>query len=283
MKLEFLRCAMLAVLLSLQTQAVFADSAEQVFASGEKLLAKADFDGALKAFAQAAKTDRTKPEYLQHYAMTNQIVGLRKRLATEQDAGQWEYVARGLHAFYVGQSLYAEALPLDRQIHERVNTAHSATLLAETQLVLNRNAEAAEVLATLEASKHTPGTRALQGLALARQGKTDEAEQIAKTIELGADSGPSMTYSLARLQAALGNADEAIGLLKRCFESIAPSQLDGYKQHAKLSPEFTKLVSTAGFAQVLETKSKVAESPCSGGSRCSNCPMRGNCPSSQQP
>ena len=118
---------------------------------------------------------------------------------------------------------------------------------------------------------------------MARQGKTDEARQIAKAIELGTDSGPGMTYSLARLQAALGNTDEAIGLLKRCFESIAPSQLDGYKQHAKLSPEFSKLVSTAGFAQVLETKSKVAESPCSGGSRCSNCPMRGNCPSSQKP
>ena len=283
MKLTLLRFAMLLVLLSLQTKMVFAESAEQTFANGEKLLAKADFDGALKAFAQAAKADRTKPEYLQHYAMVNQVVGLRKRLATEQDAGQWEYVARGLHAFYIGQGLYAEALPLDRQIHERLNSAYSAALLAETQLVLNRNAEAAEVLAALEVGKHTPGTRALHGLALARQGKTDEARKIAQTIELGTDCGPGMTYSVARLQAALGNTDEALSLLKRCFESIAPSQLDGYKHHAKLSPEFSKLVSTAGFAQVLETKSKVAESPCSGGSRCSNCPMRGNCPSSQQP
>lgn len=283
MKLDLLRFVMLVVLLSLETQTALAESAEQTFANGEKLLAKADFDGALKAFAQAAKTDRTKPEYLQHYAMVNQIVGLRKRLATEQDAGQWEYIARGLHAFYIGQALYAEALPLDRQFHERFSTAHSATMLAETQLVLNRNAAAAEVLAALEASKHTPGTRALQGLALARQGKTDDARQIAQGIKLATDSGPSTIYSLARLQAALGNTDEALGLLQRCFESIAPSQLDGYKRHAKLSPDFSTLVSTAGFVQVLETKSKVAESPCSGGSRCSNCPMRGNCPSSKQP
>jgi len=273
----------MALALSCQLRTVFADSAEQVFANGEKLLAKADFDGALKAFAQAAKADRSKPEYLQHYAMVNQVVTLRKRLATEQDPTQWEYVARGLHAFYIGQGLYTEALPLDRQIHERLNTAYSAALLAETQLVLNRNAEAAEVLAALPAAKQTPGTRALHALALVRQDKMEAARDIAQKIELGTDAGPGMIYSVARLQAALGNADAALGLLKRCFEGVAPSQLDGFKNHARLSPEFSKLASTAAFAQVLEAKSKVAESPCSGGTRCSNCPMRGQCPSSQKP
>jgi tetratricopeptide (TPR) repeat protein len=283
MKVSLLRFAALAVVLSCQPQTVLADSAEQVFANGEKLLAKADFDGALSAFAQAAKADRSKPEYLQHYAMVNQVVALRKRLATEQDAAQWEYVARGLHAFYMGQGLYTEALPLDRQIHERLNTAYSAALLAETQLVLNRPAEAAEVLAALPATKQTPGTRALHGLALARQDKPEAAREIAQQIALGPDSGPGMIYSVARLQAALGNTDAALGLLKRCFEGVAPSQLDGFKNHAKRSPEFSQLASTAAFVQVLETKSKVAESPCSGGTRCSNCPMRGQCPSSQKP
>jgi tetratricopeptide (TPR) repeat protein len=210
-------------------------------------------------------------------------VGLRKRLATEQDAAQWENTARGLHTFYIAQGLYAEALPLDQKIHERLNTAYSAALLAETQLVLDRNADAVAVLAALDATKHTSGTRALHGLALSRQGKEAEAQEIAKSIELGTDSGPGVIYSVARLQAALGNADESLALLKQCFESVAPSQLDGYKKHARLSPEFAKLAATPVFARVLETKSKVAESPCSGGTRCSNCPMRGNCPSSRNP
>ena len=37
------------------------------------------------------------------------------------------------------------------------------------------------------------------------------------------------------------------------------------------------MTSSAAFAQVLQTKSKVPESKCSGGSSCSTCPMRGNC------
>jgi tetratricopeptide (TPR) repeat protein len=274
---------MLVLVLTVQPQTLRADSADQAFAHGEKLLAKADFDGALKAFAQAAKADRANSEYLQHYALVNQIVNSRKRLATEKDAAQWEQLARGLHAFYIGEGLYGEALVLDRQVHERLNTASSAGILAETQLALNRPADATDVLTALDAQKHTPGTRALQGLALARQGKKDEARQIAHTVKLAADSGPGSIYTAARLQAALGNTDEALGLLKRCFQAVAPSQLDGFKNHAKRSPEFSSLVTTDAFAQVLETKSLVPESPCSGGTRCANCPMRGKCGGSQQP
>jgi tetratricopeptide (TPR) repeat protein len=282
MKMQWL-FPVLVLVLTVHPDALRADSAEQAFAQGEKLLAKADFDGALKAFAQAAKADRSNSEYLQHYALVNQIVGSRQRLATEKDAAQWEQLARGLHAFYIAEGLYGEALVLDRQVHARLNTAFSAGILAETQLALNRPADAADVLATLDAQKHTPGTRALQGLALARQGKADEARRIAQTVQLAADSGPGSIYTVARLQAALGNTDEALGLLKRCFQAVAPSQLDGFKMHAKRSPEFSSLVSTDAFAQVLETKSLVAESPCSGGSRCANCPMRGKCGGSQQP
>lgn len=264
-------------------QRVRADSAEQAFAKGEALLAKADFEGAARAFAQAARADRNKPEYLQHYTLVNRIVELRRQLAAERDVAQWEYLARGLHTFYISQGLYPEALALDEQIHRRVNSAQSATMLAETQLAMHKNAEAAGVLAALAPAKQTPTTQALQGLALVRQGQAAEASRLAAQIQLPADAGPGMIYSVARLQAATGNSDAALKLLQRCFESVAPSQLEGFKAHARQSPEFASQVSTAAFAKVLETQSKVAESKCSGGSRCSNCPMRGKCGGSQTP
>jgi hypothetical protein len=88
-------------------------------------------------------------------------------------------------------------------------------------------------------------------------------------------------YSMARLHAAVGNSPEALGLLTRCFESVAPSQLDGFKAHVRQSRDFADLAPDARFAKALQTKSKVPESKCSGGSRCAGCPMRGKCGNSQ--
>jgi predicted negative regulator of RcsB-dependent stress response len=269
--------AVLLLTLASLTGVAFADSAAQSFADGEKLLAKADFEGALKAFAQAAKADRSKPEYMQQYALVNRVVGLRKQLAAEEDAIQWENIARSLHSFYISRGLYEEALPLDEKIHKKLGSAYSAALLAETQLVLDRDADALKVLSELADTKQNANTRALKGLALTRLGKADEAREAAKAIELPADSGPATIYSVARVQAAVGNTDGALALLKRCFESVPPSQLENFKKHAKATREFARISTSSEFSKVFETASKVAESACSAGSNCASCPMRGQC------
>ena len=116
---------------------------------------------------------------------------------------------------------------------------------------------------------------------MARQGELEQARQIAAGIELAGDAGPGPVYSVARLNAAVGNDAEALSLLTRCFESLAPSRLPGFKGHAQKTPEFASLVSTAAFQQVLRAESKVAESACSGGSGCATCPMRGKCGGSE--
>jgi hypothetical protein len=267
----------LAVLLAALPGSAQADSAQQSFSTGKQLLAKADFPGALRAFATAARKDQGNQEYLQSYAMVRRVIAMRTQLEAEQDAARWEYIARGLHSFYVSEGLLDQALVVDQKMHAKLNTAASAKTLAETQLALNLNGEAAQTLAGLAASKHTAATRALQGLALSREGNTEQARQIAADIELAEEAGPGMVYSVARLNAAVGENDRALELLTRCFESLAPSRLPGFKDHAKMTPEFASLVSTAAFNQVLLTESKIAESKCSGGSRCATCPMRGNC------
>jgi Flp pilus assembly protein TadD len=258
-----------------------AESPQEAFAGGKALLAKADFQGALQAFAKAARGDRQNQEYLQHYAMVRQVIALRKQLETEQDAGRWEYVARALHAFYASQGLYDESLALNQRVHAKLKSAHSALTLAETQLALNQCGDAAETLSAVDASKHTTATRALLGLALARDGKMDQARKIAEAVQLPADVGPGTVYAVARLHAAMGGKNEALGLLARCFASVAPSVQAGFKNHAKQSPEFAAWASTAEFASVLATPSKAPESKCSGGTSCAGCPMRGQCAHSQ--
>jgi thioredoxin-like negative regulator of GroEL len=258
-----------------------AEKAEDVFRTGEARLASGDLQGALQQFAKAARADQSNQEYVQHYAMVRQVVMMRDSLPKEKDLAQWEYKARALHTFYLNNGLYADALKVDQQLHAKLNTGASALLLAETQLAMNKPAEAAEVLAALAADKHTVATKSLHGLAVARQGKPEEARKIAQAIQLTSDEGPGAVYAAARLHAAIGDNEEACRMLVRCFESSAPSRLAGFKQHAKTSPEFASLAADAGFVAALQTESKVPESKCSGGSSCATCPMRGKCASGE--
>jgi len=92
-----------------------------------------------------------------------------------------------------------------------------------------------------------------------------------------AKAGPRELYCAARLQAAVGNAPEAVDLLKACMENVRPSLQDGYRSHAKQCDDFALLSSTDEFAKALATESKVDESGCSGGSKCAGCPSRGKC------
>jgi len=273
---------LVVAVMSFCPQAVRAADGEKAFASGKTLLEKGDFRTALAAFARAARADRSNQEYLREYSLLRRIIAMRNRLDSETDPQRWEYSARALHAYYVNNNIYGEALALDEEIHEKLNSSYSAMLLGQTQLSMQRNAEAAATFAGLKADDANASTRALLGVALARQDKLDEARRIARQIELPKDAGPRMIYNVARVHAAVGNRDEALTLLTRCFESVAPSRLDGFKQHAKACPDFAKLAAADSFAKVLKTESKVAESKCSGGSSCAGCPMRAGCSKDQK-
>ena len=121
---------------------------------------------------QAARADRENRQYVAQYSLVRQVVELRKRLDAEQDPEQWENMARALRSFYLREGIYREALALDQKVHARLATAATARMLAETQLALDMNGEAAETLASLEPEKATPSTQGLLVVALARQGKT---------------------------------------------------------------------------------------------------------------
>lgn len=261
----------------------FGDAGKPDFERGKALVNQGDFEGAMQAFAAAARADRSNPEYMQNYSLVRQVIMIRSALDREKAPERWEYYARALHTYYVSESLYEEALELARQLHQRVDSAGSAALLAETQLAMNRSAEAVELLSDLAADKTTVVTESLEGIALARLGKKAEALKHAELAKLGDDDGPGVVYCVARLQAATGNASQAAGLLIRCFEQVPPSQLDGFKDHARATPEFAGMAGTREFQQALKTESKVQESRCSGGSSCASCPMRGNCGKQQAP
>ena len=211
--------------------------------------------------------------------LVRNAVLLKHNLAKTEDQKQWLQMAKGLRAFYAGNGLLQQALDLDKQIHAKTNTSFTAMQLAETQLALDLNADAEKVLSALT-DKSTTASRALLAIALVRQGKSAEARTIAEATAASDKAGPITLYDLARMQAALGNADESITLLTDSFEATLPSRLDLFKRHAAKCPEFTSIVKSPSFKKALATESKVTESECSSGSSCASCPMRGGCANS---
>lgn len=258
------------------------ETAEEAFAQGQALLAKGEFSGSLDAYRKAVEANRGNQEYFQQYALVRRIVQMREQLEQEQNPARWQFLAQALHSFYVSQKLYNETLDLDQRVFARQKDANSATMLAETLLAVDKNAEAVATLASLEAEKATPASQALLGVALARQGKIDEARQIVKNVPLSEATSPGLVYTVARLQSLTGDKSGALTNLTRCLEGLPPSRQAGYVAHARVCPDFGELLQSSEFAQTLATPSKVPESKCSGGKSCAGCPMRGQCPSSME-
>jgi tetratricopeptide (TPR) repeat protein len=257
------------------------ETPQESSARGKTLLAKGDYDGALAAYAAATRALPGDQEYRDQYSTLRRIVQLRARLRIEKEPQQWEYIARALHNLYVGHGRLGEAASLARELHTRVKAESSAILLAETELNLNRNAVAAEVLTSLDKGKSTAASRVLLAIALARQGKMDLAREVTRSVSAADSTDPGMTYMMARLYALIGNSVEATASLSRCLESLPRSRQDGVKNHARQCSDFANVVGSPEFKQALNAESKVGESECSGGSGCGNCPMRGGCPKSQ--
>lgn len=249
----------------------------KAFAGGKALLAKAKFDEALKAFVTAARTDAGNQEYQQTYVMLRQVVRMREKIQKEQDPDQWMSMARALRTFYYDNRIYSESLPLDRKIHEKHLAPDSAVMLAETLLALDKNAEAIEVLGGPSRENATPRASVLLGLAIARQGRIDEARALAEKARVERDADPRVFYELARLHAVTGDSQGSLKALTRSFELTPPGRLDVLKEEAEGCTDFSDLASSDDFARVLKTQSGMEESSCSKGPACGSCPRRATC------
>jgi tetratricopeptide (TPR) repeat protein len=265
----------------LAVNSMAAASPPEAYSKGLALVEQGELRDALYALADAVRGDRANQQYIQQFMLVRQALVYENALASETNPQRWLQIAQALRSFYVSVDAHAQALKLDRQIHQREASAGSAVQLAETLLALDKNADAADTLTALDEASATPATRALLGIALARQGKIDQAREVTAGIETSADTGPGTYYCVARAHAASGDSDAALTLLTRCFETTPPSRLAALKSHAQKSPEFAPLASKPRFSEVMETASKVVESKCSGGSSCAGCPMRGQCASDE--
>lgn len=254
-----------------------ANSAEEAFQKSQQLVAAGDLLAAKKALTTAVKTERGNQAYRKQYMLVSQALKLEKAVKTQQDPQRWESSAKSLSLFYTSQGLHAQSLPVDEAIFQRLRTEEAAMQLADTLLSLDQNERAVEVLRSIQPKQATTASQALLSVALARQGNLSEASRMEAAFKVAPDTDSVALFLVARAQAAIGEDAKSLTTLARCYESVMPSRLDALKSYTRQCREFSGMASSVAFAQALQTKSKVHESKCSGGSSCSNCPMRGKC------
>ena len=143
----------------------------------------------------------------------------------------------------------------------------------------DKNADAEKLLSGLNEKKITAHSRVLLAVALARQGKVDQAKPVLEKCLLTKDdqANPTLLLDQARAKTLVGDSDAGLAALSRSFEMTRPSQLEAAKLYAKSCKDFAKIAEGPGFATALKTESKVKESACSGGASCGSCKSKSSC------
>jgi thioredoxin-like negative regulator of GroEL len=251
--------------------------ADEALTPIQQQLRAGDFDGALKLYDDALRVAPKNQELRQRQAILRQVITLRGQLEGEQDAARWEQAAGALRAFYWDEGLLQESLALDTRWYQRDPSAETASRLAETQLELGLNAEARATLAERATEQAPTELRLLHGIAAARQDGAEAARPLLGALSISKDAPPELRFLLARLQALGGKPEAARASLAQALATTAPSQQDRLRDRAKTCSDFAALAGSEAFAQVLETKSRIAESSCSTGKSCGGCPRATAC------
>jgi hypothetical protein len=254
------------------------DQAAELFERGLSVLAEGELAKATDLFLQASKADPDSKSYREHAALLRRVQQVRLVLEREQDAGKWEQAARSLRAFYYDFGVYGEALALDRERHEKQGSPELALDLAESQLEMGLAAQAEKLLGSLAESQRHARRDLLLGIALARQGREQEAARCAERAQIAKEeANAQLLLERACLDSLLGEPTRAAVYLVRSFELTPPSRLDKRKAYAKGRADLAALWESPAAEMVWKTESKVAESSCSSGSSCGKCPKRSAC------
>jgi|GEM_PF-515317 len=262
---------------SLQAEEEVADAQQGALAQGQSLLQAGDFEGAMKAFMTAARENPGNQNYVNQVRVLRRVMALRRFIAEGEVSTQWRKIALSLHSYYLGNKIYGEALALDRGVHAKVNDAKSASMLAETLLETGRNQEAVKVIRELGREKLSLQNRIQLGIALGRLGKAEEAGKIAAMCALPAEASVGLMLDFARMKVLVGDTAGGAEKLVLCLQKTPPSQHALLMGYLKGCADLVALHETPAWAEVLSTKSKIAESGCSGGSSCGSCPNSGGC------
>ena len=251
------------------------------YAEGNAFLKKGDLENALTAFGQAAGAPDAKPEYKRKFLQTRAVIKMREVIATEQDEAKWFKTATRLRNFYYSFRLHADLHALAAEMHKRRPTIGTASLLADACLMLGKNEEAEETLASCEAEKLNLQAKVLLAVARARQGKMDPAKAVLAELKIPATVSPRFLFDVARLEVLCGQVDEGMKTLTIALQKTNTKGLASFKGYVKDAPDFGK-VPAETLAKVLATDSKVDGSSCSGGSSCGSCPKKGTCGSAKK-
>ena len=252
------------------------EKAEKFYEKAEVLLKQANLKQAYVYYAAAYKLNRKQIKYRNKFRLVGRVMKLRARLDKEKHVGKWTYIALFLRNFYHTYNLNQEALAVTRKLHVKFHSPTSASMLAESLLLVKKNQEALDVL---RKSKRNLRVRLFEGIALARMGKKKEAKAVCDSLKaLSQKAKPSFLYNYACLCALTNDIEGVKASLKKFFSRIPSARLPMVKKVVCRSIYLKTLLCKPEFKDVLATKSQI-KTTCSGGTTCGSCPSKNSCSS----
>jgi tetratricopeptide (TPR) repeat protein len=251
--------------------------AAQATAQGNALLKQGDFPAALEAFRKAAQAADATQSHKQEFMRVRRMIKMREMVEKEKDQEKWWKTAKTLRNFYYKYRLYKELNTLAARMHAQRKSPGSATVLADSLLLLNQDAKAEAVLTAAGQDKLSLQGKALLGIALARQQKTKPAQAVLAVLQLGDDASPRLMHDVARIKVLCGDVDGGMAMLCSALKKTSPKGIAGFKEFIASTPEFSKPPAKEHLAKVLLTESAMSESDCSGGADCGSCPSKNGC------
>ena len=259
MKTNFLLTLAATLVGSVFATEVRAEPAAAVYARAQQQWRAGELEAAIASYAEAAEAEPANAEYRARFAHVQKATTLTQRLETEQNAARWVGIARALHTFYHQERLFEPALAIDRRLHQRLQSALSATLLAQTLTAMDRPQEAADTLQTIPEDARNLGTQTTLVIALVRAGKSEEAANVAKAMDIPDQLCAGKAYMLAHMKAALGDDPAAADLLSRAFDAVPAGRLPAFKATALQCPELAALLAKEPYRKLLDVQPCLAE------------------------
>jgi tetratricopeptide (TPR) repeat protein len=245
------------------------------------IVEKKDYALALNEYATAAKANPQATYYREQYAVLQRVIKMKKLLAEETNPEKWKSYAKATRSYVYNKGFYSEALETDRAAANKFDSGDYAANLLETLLLTGQNEEAAKFAESKQPADKTIRYQTLIAVVSARAGKTAEAVEAIKAVEVNPKTNPASYFDSARVYWAAGDKDKAMASLKTLLEHTPPSETPGVQEMIKRSVEFAPLRDSEELKVVLATESKVTQSGCTGGSNCGSCSLKNKCPSTK--
>lgn len=244
----------------------------------------ANYQGALTAYAQAARANPAVQYYRDQFALLRGVSKMQAALASETLPEKWKTYAEAVRVYLYAKGYYQAALAVDQAARAKFSDPYVNVATIETLLLVGQDSQVqplAQSLSQVTGVAIPPRWQTLRPVVMAHTGQADQALAAVAGVKVDPAMDPASLFDLARIYKAAAKKDDALSYLRLFLEHTPPTEMATSRNMITLCADFRDLQDQDAFKTVLATQSKVTQSGCTGGASCSSCALKGKCSASK--